>query len=127
VDGNEVIFPIATKTVDSAQGTEYDIVLISFVQTRRPAFLGEPHRLIVALTRARWMLGIYTVLDPTTITPPSSLTVMLERRQDPSYQGRRSERPFVNFTLPTVNFRVAQSEEDLASRMVTAPTVRVAN
>lgn len=75
MDGNEVISPIATKTVDSAHGTEYDIVLISFVQTRRPAFLGEPHQLIVALTRARWMLGIYTVLDPTTITPPSSLTV----------------------------------------------------
>lgn len=63
LDGNEVISPISTKTVDSAQGTEYDIVLLSLVQTRRPTFVGEPHRLVVALTRARWMLGIYTNWD----------------------------------------------------------------
>lgn len=29
---------------------------------------------------------------------------MMERRRDPYYEGRRSERPFVNFTLPNVNF-----------------------
>ena len=63
LDGNEVISPISTKTVDSAQGAEYDIVFLSLVQTRRPTFVGEPHRLVVALTRARWMLGIYTNWD----------------------------------------------------------------
>jgi hypothetical protein len=31
LDGNEIISPISTKTVDSAQGTEYDIVLLSLV------------------------------------------------------------------------------------------------
>ena len=60
VDGNEHLSRITVKTVDSAQGTEFDIVLISFVQTRRSSFLGEPHRLNVALTRARWLLGIYS-------------------------------------------------------------------
>jgi hypothetical protein len=67
-----------------------------------------------------------TVIDPTAITPPGSLTLMLERCRDPTYEGRRLERPFVNFTLLTVNFRVVQSEEDLADRLITAPTIRVA-
>jgi hypothetical protein len=61
VDGNEHL-PIPTpaaKTVDGAQGAEYDIVLVSFVQDRKIRFLAEPHRLLVALTRARWLLGIY--------------------------------------------------------------------
>jgi superfamily I DNA and/or RNA helicase len=53
VDCNESISPLSTKTVDSTQGTEYDIVLLFLVKTRNPAFLGEPHRLVVVLTRGR--------------------------------------------------------------------------
>jgi hypothetical protein len=56
----KALSPITTKTVDSAQATEYDIVFLSFVGTSRPVFVAEPHRLNVALTDARWMLGIYT-------------------------------------------------------------------
>jgi hypothetical protein len=59
LDGNEYISPISVKTVDAAQGTEYDIVFISFVQDSRVAFLAEPYRLCVALTRARYLLGLY--------------------------------------------------------------------
>jgi superfamily I DNA and/or RNA helicase len=60
VDGNEHLSPITAKIVDSAQSAEFDIVLLSLVRTARPAFLAERHRLVVALTRAKWMLGIYT-------------------------------------------------------------------
>jgi superfamily I DNA and/or RNA helicase len=60
VDGNEYLSNVTTKTVDGAQGAEFDIVLLSFVRTTRPAFLAEPYRLVVALTRAKWLLGIYT-------------------------------------------------------------------
>jgi hypothetical protein len=60
IDGNENVSPVTATTVDGAQGTEYDIVLLSLVQTKTSAFLGKPHRLVVALTRARWILGIYT-------------------------------------------------------------------
>jgi hypothetical protein len=52
-----------------------------------------------------------TVLEPTAITPTGSLTIMLERRRDPSFHGPRHLRPFVNYALPTVNYRVAESEE----------------
>ncbi|KIM96281.1 hypothetical protein OIDMADRAFT_58618 [Oidiodendron maius Zn] len=67
-----------------------------------------------------------TVIDPTAVTPPGCLTLMLERCRDPYYEDHRYERPFVSFTLPTVNFRIATSEEDLAERLQAAPTVRVA-
>ena len=60
VNSTEAISPLLTKTVDSTQGTEYNIVLLSLVRTRNPAFIGKPYRLVVALTRTRWLLGIYT-------------------------------------------------------------------
>jgi hypothetical protein len=60
VDGNEHLSNITTQTVDSVQGIEFDIILLSFVRTTRLEFLREPYRLLVALTRAKWILGIYT-------------------------------------------------------------------
>ena len=57
---DELIPTILAMTVDSSQGTQFDVMLLSFVQTRNVSFLGEPHRLCVALTRAVWILGIYT-------------------------------------------------------------------
>ena len=50
----------AALTVATAQGTEYDIVLLSLVQTSHPTFINEPHALVVALTRAKFLFGIYT-------------------------------------------------------------------
>ena len=60
VDGNEALSPVTCATVESVQGAEFDVVLISFTHTKNPTFLGEPHRFLVALSRARYLLGIYT-------------------------------------------------------------------
>jgi superfamily I DNA and/or RNA helicase len=60
VDGNEHLSHTTAKTVDGAQGAEFDIVIISFVRTNRPTFIREPYRMVVALTRAKWLQGIYT-------------------------------------------------------------------
>lgn len=62
LDGNESISSLSVKTVDASLGSEYDIVLLSFVQDDKDnnIFVSEPHRLAVALTRARWLLGIYS-------------------------------------------------------------------
>jgi superfamily I DNA and/or RNA helicase len=60
IDSNEYLSNITTQTVDSTQGVEFDVVLLSFVHTTRLEFLREPYRLLVALTRAKWILGIYT-------------------------------------------------------------------
>lgn len=43
-------------TVDSFQGYEADLVLLSMVRTRAEGFLNSPNRLNVALTRARYQL-----------------------------------------------------------------------
>jgi hypothetical protein len=60
MDGDQFVRAV---TVDSSQGMEFDVVMLSFVKTRGIAFLGEPHRLVVALTRAKWILGLYTNWD----------------------------------------------------------------
>jgi superfamily I DNA and/or RNA helicase len=47
---------VSLCTVDRFQGHEADIVFLSFVMDRRIGFLDSPHRLNVALTRARYQL-----------------------------------------------------------------------
>ncbi|KXS43918.1 MAG: hypothetical protein AWU59_845 [Methanolobus sp. T82-4] len=47
---------ISLCTVDRFQGHEADVVYLSFVMDRRIGFLDSPHRLNVALTRARYQL-----------------------------------------------------------------------
>lgn len=47
---------ITLCTVDSFQGHETDLVLLSFVKSGSPGFLNSPNRLNVALTRARYQL-----------------------------------------------------------------------
>lgn len=49
---------ISLCTVDRFQGHEADIVFLSFVMDRKVGFLDSPHRLNVALTRARYQLVI---------------------------------------------------------------------
>lgn len=47
---------VTLGTVDSFQGHEADLVLLSTVKTRTPGFLNSPNRLCVAITRARFQL-----------------------------------------------------------------------
>lgn len=47
---------IRLATVDSFQGQEADLVLLSFVKSGSPGFLSSPNRLNVALTRARFQI-----------------------------------------------------------------------
>lgn len=49
---------ISLCTVDRFQGHEADVVFLSFVMDRKIGFLDNPHRLNVALTRARYQLVI---------------------------------------------------------------------
>jgi superfamily I DNA and/or RNA helicase len=60
LDGNELLSKLSCNTVEQVQGGEFDVVLLSLVNTANPAFVNEPHRLLVALSRARFLLGIYT-------------------------------------------------------------------
>jgi hypothetical protein len=55
-EGERALLQIDLCTVDRFQGHEADIVLLSFVLTRRTGFLNSPNRLNVALTRARYQL-----------------------------------------------------------------------
>ncbi len=47
---------VSLCTVDRFQGHEADVVFLSFVMDNRVGFLDSPHRLNVALTRARYQL-----------------------------------------------------------------------
>ena len=49
---------VQVHTVDSFQGSEADIVLVSFVRTKQVGFLAEPKRINVALTRAKEQLHL---------------------------------------------------------------------
>ena len=44
---------VDVRTVDTAQGNEADVVILDLVRTRTPGFMDDPHRLNVAITRAR--------------------------------------------------------------------------
>lgn len=44
---------VEARTVDSAQGHEADVVILDFVRGRPTSHLNDPHRLAVALSRAR--------------------------------------------------------------------------
>ncbi|HLL84036.1 MAG TPA: AAA domain-containing protein [Longimicrobium sp.] len=52
-------FEISCGTVDRFQGREADLVLLSFRNTERVGFLDSPHRLNVAITRARHLLLLF--------------------------------------------------------------------
>jgi len=52
----EVAEKIRVGSVDSFQGSENDIIVLSFVRSRELGFLVDPRRLNVALTRAKRML-----------------------------------------------------------------------
>lgn len=60
LDANEHLSKLTCNTVESVQGAEYDVVLLSFVHTSHASFVGESHRLLVTLSRARFLLGLYT-------------------------------------------------------------------
>ena len=45
-------------SIDSSQGREYDIVLVSTVRTQKGAFMSEYNRINVAITRAKHGLVI---------------------------------------------------------------------
>ncbi|XP_065075593.1 uncharacterized protein Setx isoform X2 [Ochlerotatus camptorhynchus] len=47
------ITQVSVLSIDSVQGQEYDVVIISLARTIGTGFLGNPQRLNVALTRAR--------------------------------------------------------------------------
>jgi superfamily I DNA and/or RNA helicase len=47
---------VLVSTVDSAQGSEADIVILSFVRSEATGFLNDDRRINVALTRARFQL-----------------------------------------------------------------------
>lgn len=49
-------FTIEINTVDSFQGQERDIILMSCVRSHGIGFLSDPQRLCVALTRAKYCL-----------------------------------------------------------------------
>lgn len=51
-------FPITVNTIDSYQGQEKDIVIISTTRTKGVGFMSSSHRLNVAITRARRCLII---------------------------------------------------------------------
>lgn len=55
---NEQKSRVEVHTIDSAQGLENDIVIMSVVKTRGVGFLSNPQRLNVALTRAKKALFI---------------------------------------------------------------------
>ena len=46
-------------TIDSSQGREYEIVLLSTVRTKPGSFISEHKRINVALTRAKHGLVIF--------------------------------------------------------------------
>jgi hypothetical protein len=54
---------VSLCTVDRFQGHEADVVFLSFVMDRRIGFLDSPHRLNVALTRARYQLVLVGSLN----------------------------------------------------------------
>jgi len=47
---------VSVATVDSSQGCEADIVILSFVRTTKAGFLADDRRMNVALTRAKYKL-----------------------------------------------------------------------
>lgn len=49
---------IDCNTVDSFQGQEMDIIILSCVREAANIFLSDPHRLNVALTRAKYALYV---------------------------------------------------------------------
>ena len=51
-------FRVDVGTVDSNQGQEADVVIISMVRTVSVGFVGDPHRINVAITRAKRVLRI---------------------------------------------------------------------
>ena len=68
-------FDRCIHTVDSFQGSEADVVLISFVRTERSGFLRDFRRLNVAVTRAKHLLllvGNYSQLGRVTGAPDVS-------------------------------------------------------
>lgn len=64
-------FKVAVNTVDSFQGSENDIVIISCVRDSSNSFLQNRNRLNVALTRAKqalYIIGNYTLFKVSNLT-----------------------------------------------------------
>ncbi|TAQ88734.1 hypothetical protein B7494_g2949 [Chlorociboria aeruginascens] len=66
-----------------------------------------------------------TIIDPTDITPPGHITIMLERRRQPGWTGPRQNRPFVDTPLDTVNYRLYSTTTEVAEAITNGPTIEV--
>ena len=66
-----------------------------------------------------------TVVEPTEITPPGHITLLLERRRDPTFKGSRNMRPFVTHPLQAANFRAATTTERLAQALINSPSTKI--
>ncbi|PKS09190.1 hypothetical protein jhhlp_003804 [Lomentospora prolificans] len=51
--GDQAKGRVEVRTIDTAQGHEADLVILDLVRTSKSGFLDDPHRLNVAITRAR--------------------------------------------------------------------------
>ncbi|KIN07216.1 hypothetical protein OIDMADRAFT_139835 [Oidiodendron maius Zn] len=63
-----------------------------------------------------------TVIETTAVTPKGCLTIILERRRDPAFNGPWEDRPFMHYYLPTINYRVATFKDHLAQMLESAPS-----
>lgn len=75
---NEQKARVEVYTIDSAQGLENDIVIMSVVKTRGVGFLANPQRLNVALTRAKkalYICGNFSSLRVSILMQLSSLLI----------------------------------------------------
>ena len=75
---------VKVDTVDSMQGSEADVVILSFVRsTRKCGFLADPRRLNVALTRAKsnlFLVGRWTALASSDSSDIVSLMASVQER-----------------------------------------------
>ena len=66
-----------------------------------------------------------TVVEPTDITPDGWVTILVERRRDPAFDGPRSQRPYVDTIIPATNFRSIKSIEEFSNRVNATPAITV--
>jgi superfamily I DNA and/or RNA helicase len=61
IDSNGLLSTLSCNTVKQVQGSEFDVVLLSLVHTTNPAFVNEPHRLLVARARRQMKSLAYSL------------------------------------------------------------------